>query len=588
MNQLEIKVKIGGDDFTSHFSHLNISQSIGRHHQFVLQLSNEDRAAHFKGSLADASKKWIGKPLKIDGIFEGVVTSVGLSRSRTGGSDFIVRGQSPTTLADDGAHTRAFGEKTLKQILDEAIKPYESKFSELKLKPQYTKKIKYCVQYRESNFAFINRLAARYGEWFYYDGLKLVFGKPDSGSKIRLNFERDLTFFDISVKTLPVNFKLMGYDYKNNDFPKKDAAYEAPENEYAKIALDKSKNEVYPGKTSMPIHFGMNEDDLGQIAQLRQNVHLSEMVVVSGTSTNQDLRIGSIIEIVDPRSDLQVGGNDNYGKYIVTQLTHEMLTNGEGYSNHFEGIPAESVIPTLSVSPDPPFCEMQVAEVKENKDDKSMGRVRVQFIWQKEAKGDDSMSPWIRVTAPMGGGDKGFYMVPEKGDQVLVAFEHNNPERPFVLMAGMYHKDAKPEHHDADNLKKAIKTKGGHQILMNDEKGKESMALSSPTDFSAAASAGVMNLTAKGSITIKSDSGDIIIDTPATIKIHAKTIEINADSSITLGAPKIEINAAQDLKATGGKVSVAGQASADFKGSGKVNIESSGITSITGSMLKLN
>lgn len=179
-------------------------------------------------------------------------------------------------------------------------------------------------------------------------------------------------------------------------------------------------------------------------------------------------------------------------------------------------------------------------------------------------------------------------MIPEVGDQVLVAFEQNHPERPFVLMPGMYHGKAKPEHSDSKNNKKVLKTKGGHQILMNDEKGKESMALSSPTDFSAAATNGTMNLTAKGTITIKSDSDEITIDTPATIKIHASKIEINADASISLGAPKIEINADAELNAKAVKVSIEGQASTDLKGNGMLNISSSGVTSLSGSMLKLN
>ncbi|MBK8492213.1 MAG: type VI secretion system tip protein VgrG [Saprospirales bacterium] len=588
MSQSNLKIKLAGEDISAHFSDFQLSQGVNEHHFFTLRISNEDRAAHFKGSLAEVSKKWIGKLLKVEGLFDGVVTSIGMSRARTGGSDFIIRGQDPTILLDDGPNTRSFGGKPLKKILDEVMGPYESKFGEIKSNPQYTTKIKYCVQYRESNFEFINRLAARYGEWFYYDGQKLFFGKPADGKKLQLNFERDLTQLDVSLYTIPVNFKLKAYDYKNHQFPEKEANYANPENEFARIALDKSKNEVYPRKTADPIYLSMSESDLEQVVTLRQDTHLNELVLLSGTSTNPDLRPGSVVEIVDQRSGLQAGGTENYGTYILTRLNHTFMTNGEGYTNHFEAVPADTAVPPVPVSPDPPACEMQAAEVIDNDDPKSMGRVRVQFDWQKPANGDDGKTNWIRVAAPMGGGDKGFYMIPEKGDQVLVAFEQNHPERPFVLMPGMYHGKAKPEHANGNNYLKALKTKGGHQILMNDEKGKESMALSSPTDFSAAASNGEMNLTAKGKITIKSDSGEITIDTPAKIVIHAANIEINADSSIKLGAPKIEINADADLSAKAAKVSIEGQASADFKGNGMVNISSSGVTSLSGSMLKLN
>ena len=596
-------IKLAGENITNTVAHLSLALNMGNHGSFTLHLANEDRAAHFTGSLSESSKKWIGKPLEVDGLFKGVVTSVSLSRARAGGSDFVIHGQSPTVHLDDGIHARSFGEKNLSQIANEVLQPYESKFSETTVNPQYKEKMKYCVQYRESNFAFLNRLAARYGEWFYYDGLKLSFGKYTEGAVVRLNFERDLTHFNISMKTVPVNFKLRAYDYKGHEFPTKAANYGSIDNEYAKIAFDKSKQDIFPQTTEVPINLSMNDDDLEQIATLRQNVHLNELVVLSGSTSNQELKIGSVIEIVDTRTELLASGTDNYGKYIITHITHEIATRGESYSNHFEAIPKGSAIPPLSISPDPPPCEMQEGEVMENNGPKGLGRVRVQFIWQKEASGDDSKTNWIRVAAPQGGGDKGFYILPEKGDQVLVAFEHNHPERPYVL-TGMYHGKSKPEHHDPENLKKAIKTKGGHQILMNDEKGKESMALSSPFDFSAAATAGDMNLTAKSKITIKSDSGDITISTPTNIAIDAKgniTIEAKGDitieavninlkgkAAINLEAPKINIEAKAELTASAPKVTIDGTATTTVKGGAMLNVESSGITSVSGTMLKLN
>jgi len=597
------KVKIEGQDISTQFSGLHINQSVGRHHDFQLIISSEERGAYFKGNLGENSKKWIGKTLEVEELFKGVVTSISLSRARTGSSDFVISGQSPTIHLDDGIHARSFGEKTLKQIVDDVLKPYASKFEKTDINPDYKEKMKYCVQYRESQFSFMNRLAARYGEWFYYDGFKLSFGKLTESEAIRLNYERDLSHFEISLKTLPVNFKLRAYDYKGHKFPEKTAKYSGVENEYAKIALDKSKKEIFPETTEVPIHFSMSEKDLDQITTLRQNLHLNELVVLTGSSSRSDLRLGSIIEIIDPRAGFEIAGTENYGKYIITSLTHELSGDGESYTNHFEAIPDDSVVPPLSVSTDPPHCELQEAEVLENNDKKSLGRVRVQFIWQKELKGEDSKTPWIRVAAHSSGGDKGLYMIPEKGDRVLVAFEHNHPERPFVL-SSVYHGESKPEHHDPKNLKKALKTKGGHQILMNDEKGKESMALSSPFDFSATATGGDMNMTAKSKVTIKSESGNIAINTPTDISIDAdgnititakgditlKAVNINLEgsASINLEAPKINLNAKAELNGSGAKVNIEGQAATNVKGGGMLNLESTGVTTVSGTMLKLN
>lgn len=603
MNPNNIKVKLGGKDITHQFKDLEIDQFIGLHHQFELIIDSDERSNFFKGNLAENSKKWIGQILEVEGLFKGIVTSISLSRVRTGGSNFILKGQSPTQFLDAGIHAKSFGEKSLQQIIDDTLESFQSKFDSVEIAPNYKEKIKYCVQYRESHFSFMNRLAARYGEWFFYDGLKLNFGKLKEEKAIRLKYEYDLTHFEISLKTVPVNFKLRAYDYKKHEFPEKEANYGSINHEYAKIAFDKSKQELFPNVTEVPIHFSMSEKDLEQITELRQNIHFNELAVLNGTSTQPDLRLGKTIEILDTREGFEIGGQENYGQWIITKVTHDFSGDGEAYINHFEAIPKGAVIPPLSTSPDPPHCEIQEAEVLENKDPKSLGRVRVQFIWQKELKGDDSKTPWIRVAAHSSGGDKGLYMIPEKGDRVLVAFEHNHPERPFVL-SSLYHGQSKPEHSDPENLKKALKTKGGHQILMNDEKGKESMALSSPSDFSAAASGGDMNLTAKSKITIKSEGGDITINTPSNISvdadgnitIHAKgdisieatNINLNGKSSINLKAPNINIEAQAQLNQKGAQVNIEGQAVTNVKGQGMLNLESTGITNISGTMLKLN
>jgi type VI secretion system secreted protein VgrG len=595
-------IKLAGENISNMIGYLSVELSIGNHSNFRLSLTNEDRSANFKGTLSESSKKWIGKALEVEGLFKGIVTAIDLSRTRAGGSDFIIRGQSQTILLDDGVHSRSFGEKPLNIILNKVIEPYKSKFSTVpKIEPQFKKIIKYCVQYRESNFQFINRLAARYGEWFYYDGQKLIFGKPTEGPEITLNFERDLTFFDISVKTTPVNFKLLVYDYKTHTYPSQNASYQVPENEYAKIVFEKSKQDVYPQTTVVPISLGMNDEDLDQVTTLRQNVHLNELVVLSGASSNTDLKLGTIIKIVDTRTDLEASGTDNYGKYIITHLTHDFQANGEGYNNHFEAIPAEAAIPPLSISPDPPSCEMQLAEVIDNNDPKGMGRVRVQFIWQKDASGDDSKTNWIRVATPQGGGGKGFYMLPEIGDVVLVAFEHNHPERAYVL-TGMYHGEAKPEHHDPNNYQKSWKTKGGNIILMSDEPGDESIGISSKKHVGIGSGQSVyvgaeekINLySPNGLVGITSDQtkiyakthiiingeGEIKIKTLSTLILEGQDIKIKATGGIKMEAPKIDISADAMLSLKGATTSI--------KGSAMMDVESSGITSVSGSIVKIN
>ena len=66
------------------------------------------------------------------------------------------------------------------------------------------------------------------------------------------------------------------------------------------------------------------------------------------------------------------------------------------------------------------------------------------------------------------GGEKGFYVIPEVDDQVLVGFEGDHPDYPYIL-TGMYHGKAKPQWFDAGNRYKGIQTRGNNILKMDDD-----------------------------------------------------------------------------------------------------------------------
>lgn len=83
--------------------------------------------------------------------------------------------------------------------------------------------------------------------------------------------------------------------------------------------------------------------------------------------------------------------------------------------------------------------------VVNNKDaDLKLGRIKVKFPWLN----DTVESYWARLAYPMGGKERGFWWIPEIDDEVLVVFEHGDPNRPFVL-GGLYNGvDKPPKVHD--------------------------------------------------------------------------------------------------------------------------------------------
>jgi type VI secretion system secreted protein VgrG len=152
--------------------------------------------------------------------------------------------------------------------------------------------------------------------------------------------------------------------------------------------------------------------------------------------------------------------------------------------------------------------------VVDNNDPKGMGRECVQFLWQKQTS---EKSPWLRMTTGYAGGGRGDYKVPEIGDEVQVAFEGNNAEKPYVTGA-MYNGEAVSGYHTAGNDQKVIQTRSGTKIIMNDAIG--SVFIEDP-------SGNTWHLDGKGNIDVNA---------PNTFSVNASDIILTASKNISTSA----------------------------------------------------
>ncbi len=119
-----------------------------------------------------------------------------------------------------------------------------------------------------------------------------------------------------------------------------------------------------------------------------------------------------------------------------------------------------------------------VGIVQDIKDPDNLGRVKVNFPWMGEASeavaissGEDrAHSYWARIATLMAGGGRGTYFVPEVGDEVLVAFEHGDVDRPYVIGALWNSEDTPPEGMDSEgkNHVRSITSRSGHRVSLED------------------------------------------------------------------------------------------------------------------------
>ena len=150
--------------------------------------------------------------------------------------------------------------------------------------------------------------------------------------------------------------------------------------------------------------------------------------------------------------------------FRVIEIKH--YQEGYEYYNEFTAIP-DAFIPYYYDEDSYPKALQQPARVIDNNDPEGLGRVQVQFVWQERKK---EHTPWIRAVQPHAGAGKGFYFIPEIGEEVWVDFEDQNAERPFVVGSNYNGKEFS-KYHTAGNDKKVIHTRSGTKIILNDGEG---------------------------------------------------------------------------------------------------------------------
>jgi uncharacterized protein involved in type VI secretion and phage assembly len=217
------------------------------------------------------------------------------------------------------------------------------------------------------------------------------------------------------------------------------------------------------------------------------------------------------------------------------------------------------------------------------------GEVKVKMPWL----GDTVESDWLRVVMVGAGKERGFYVMPEVDDEVLVAFEQGDPRRGYVL-GGLYNGKDSPK----QPLNKAVvsnkveqrafTTRIGSRLLFDDSKGAEVVELAAGTDkfvmrFEEGKGLTVTNKTTGNVITMTAD-GDITVES----KTGGLTLKAQKDVVIESATGKISMKAsAGDVSADAMNVKLNGTVGAEVKAA-KVDITSQGPATVKGNPIMLN
>ena len=187
--------------------------------------------------------------------------------------------------------------------------------------------------------------------------------------------------------------------------------------------------------------------------------------------------------------------------------------------------------------------------VTNNQDPDNLGRVKVKFPWL--AEGEESA--WARLVSPVAGAKRGLFWLPEVGDEVLLAFEHGDPGRPYVLGGLWNGVDTPPTDAGDGRDVRVLKSRSGHLVRLDDSDGAEKIEIvdkSGGNSIVLDTAANTITLTSGKDIQLKAPQGKILLEaqeiqvrSSAATKVEASgSLTVQASGSLTLKGSTVMIN----------------------------------------------
>ncbi len=309
---------------------------------------------------------------------------------------------------------------------------------------------------------------------------------------------------------------------------------------------------------------------------------------------NPKLAAGKLIEVENVVKDFA-------GKYRLSSVRHSYSADGfstefscRGFGDHtLPGMMQQAVLGhEAGQRPSEGLDGVLPAVVTNLKDPEKLGRVKVKIPWLS----DEIESDWLRVVAAGAGPKRGFFVLPEVNDEVLVAFEGGDARRGYVL-GGLYNGKDKPPgaDHVAGNGnvdKRVIQTRAGHMLSLNDSDAAPGIELVTKS--------GKLKVLLDDKNTVfKLESGkDVIVDAQGNVTIKSVgNIEIAATGDLKLTGNKVSVEAQTDLVLKGGinvkvdagvNAEVKANVNAKIAGTAGTEVSSTAITQVKGALVKIN
>ena len=431
----------------------------------------------------------------------------------------------------------------------------------------------YCVQYQETDLAFVSRLLESEGIYYFFemgdDGTPTLVLCDDSTTSKPIDgdatLHRQLGLLgdhnDSILKTSDNHAVVSG------KFTLRDFNFLTPQLDMTATAAGKLHTDFevydYPGGYLDPA-------DGKRVAQLRLDAEQVEAQTLSIEARCTRVSVGRKLTVADTTS--------TDGDWLVTRAVHELEWDDKDapeYSCRAELLPLMTKFRPARVTPRPVIEGPQTAAVvcpsgsqaEEILTDEH-GQCKVKFHWDLGPAMDDKATAWMRVSQLQ---TSGSMMLPRVDWEVVVEFLEGDPDRPIVtgrLYNGVFMPPyALPEGKTRTSIKTAVTPggMGGNEIRMEDKSGSEEIMMNSQKDTNIVVANNKTKNVGNNETLNVGGSSTTTVGANQTVKITKGSQNgIKADQTVTVGGTRsLEVNAVAAWNVTGSSTTTVGAAQSE-------------------------
>ena len=513
-----------------------------------------------------------------------------------------------------GADFRIFQKQNVPDIVQDVFRQRGAKDFETRLSWTYDP-WEYCVQYRETDLNFVSRLLEQEGITYYYKhdeekgtlvladdkaaydpvpGYEKIPYRPSTGSEQQQE----------AIRSWIIEHELQPTEYSVNDYNPLEPATALKQLAQVPRSHGAADRQIfdYPGEYETAAQ-GEN------VARIRLEELQAGWQTLRAETNCMGLYAGCLFNLTDhPRAEQN-------REHLVTAMQLQFDAGdfdsdnvAPRFSCSFTAIPSEIPYRPPRATPKPVVQGPQSAVVVGPKGEEihtdEHGRVKVHFYWNRESKGDENSSCWIRVAQGWAGKKWGSLLIPRIGHEVLVEFLEGDPDRPVITGSVYNGANAPPYDLPANKTQSTLKSsssKGGegfNELRFEDKKGSEEIHVHAERNLTMKVKANQLGAIGgerhetveKKVVTHFKDEHHLKVtkdefalheaDTHATIKGSRLELVEGAESLTVKGDQMIEIKGAES-------VTVGGDRMTEIKGhdhlkvSNNLVLESTGKTSVT-------